>query len=219
MKKELIIFDLDGTLLNTLDDLTDSANLVLEKFNYPTKTLTEIRNAVGNGVEKFIERIIPQGLENPNFDELTETFKNFYTQNMYNKTAPYEGILNLLIDLKDKGYYIAVASNKFDMAVKTLCEKYFSNLIDFSIGENIKEGIKEKPNPDMLIKVCERANINIENAIYIGDSEVDIQTAKNSQIHCISVLWGFKDEEFLTNNGAEIIVSKPEEILDVLEDV
>lgn len=216
MNTELVIFDLDGTLLNTLEDLADSTNYALKTFNYPTRTIDEVRNFVGNGVAKLIERAIPDGLYNPNYKKCLELFKNNYKANMNNKTAPYSGIMELLEELKKMNVKTAVVSNKFDEAVRDLCCKYFNGLIDFSTGENESAGIRKKPAPDTVLKVLENFNIEKEHAIYVGDSEVDIQTAKNAELECISVLWGFKNKEFLQNNGAKILISKPDEILKYL---
>jgi phosphoglycolate phosphatase len=216
MKKNTVIFDLDGTLLNTLDDLADSTNFALKKFSYPTKTTEEVRSFVGNGVTKLIERAIPDGKLNPNFNSCLEIFKENYSKNMYNKTSPYLGIVEMLKTLRDKGCNIAVVSNKFDMAVKNLCEKYFENLVDVAIGEDEANGIKKKPAPDTIFKAMRILSVDKEDCIYVGDSEVDIQSAKNAEIPCVSVLWGFKNKDFLIQNGANIIVSSPEEIVRIL---
>lgn len=210
--KKAVIFDLDGTLLNTLDDLADSTNYALSKFGYPTRTIDEVRQFVGNGVAKLIERAIPEGKNNPNFEKCLAIFKENYAQNMYNKTAPYNGILEMLSNLKSKGIKIAVVSNKFDLAVKELCKKYFEEFIDFAAGENEAQGIRKKPAPDTVISVLNEFNFAPEDAVYVGDSDVDIMTAKNSQMPCISVTWGFRDEKFLLENGATILINAPSEI-------
>lgn len=210
--KKIVIFDLDGTLLNTLDDLADSTNFALSKFNYPTRTIEEVRQFVGNGVAKLIERAIPEGKNNPNFEKCLAIFKENYAQNMYNKTAPYNGILDMLANLKSKGLKIAVVSNKFDLAVKELCQKYFNRYIDFAAGENEAAGIKKKPAPDTVLEVLKKFNLNPNEAIYVGDSDVDIMTAKNSEMPCISVTWGFRDEKFLLSYGATILIDSPDEI-------
>ena len=217
MNKKIIIFDLDGTLLNTLEDLTCSINFMLSKFGYSQKNNEEIKNYVGNGVYKLIERAIPDGISNPNFDDCVKIFKNHYKNNMYNKTSAYAGIEAMLEKIKNKNILTAVASNKFDLAVKELCEKYFGNLIDYAIGENEKYGINKKPAPDMILKILDKYGINSANALYVGDSEVDIQTAKNCKIKCISVTWGFKTREFLTENGGENIIDNPDEILKYID--
>lgn len=210
--KKIVIFDLDGTLLNTLDDLADSTNFALSKFNYPTRTIEEVRQFVGNGVAKLIERAIPEGKNNPNFEKCLAIFKENYAQNMYNKTAPYNGILDMLANLKSKGLKIAVVSNKFDLAVKELCQKYFNGYIDFAAGENEAAGIKKKPAPDTVLEVLKKFNLNPNEAIYVGDSDVDIMTAKNSEMPCISVTWGFRDEKFLLSYDATILIDSPDEI-------
>ncbi|MBO5446079.1 HAD family hydrolase [bacterium] len=217
MDIKVIIFDLDGTLLNTLDDLADSTNFALSEFNYPTRSKEEIRTFVGNGVAKLIERAIPDGKHNPNFNKCLEIFKQHYSINKYNKTAPYNDIINLLTELKEKNYKIAVVSNKFDLAVKELCQKYFPNLIDIAIGENEAAGINKKPAPDTINLVLEQLELTSNQAIYVGDSDVDILTAKNSNIPCISVTWGFRDKEFLLENDAKIIINNPKEIIDYLK--
>lgn len=210
--KKAVIFDLDGTLLNTLDDLADSTNYALSKFGYPTRTIDEVRQFVGNGVAKLIERAIPEGKNNPNFEKCLAIFKENYAQNMYNKTAPYNGIIEMLSNLKSKGIKIAVVSNKFDLAVKELCKKYFEGFIDFAAGENEAQGIRKKPAPDTVISVLNEFNFASEDAVYVGDSDVDIMTAKNSKMPCISVTWGFRDEKFLLENGATILINAPSEI-------
>lgn len=210
--KKTVIFDLDGTLLNTLDDLADSTNYALSRFGYPTRTIEEVRQFVGNGVAKLIERAIPEGKNNPNFEKCLAIFKENYAQNMYNKTAPYNGIIEMLSNLKSKGIKIAVVSNKFDLAVKELCKKYFEGFIDFAAGENEAQGIKKKPAPDTVISVLNEFNFASEDAVYVGDSDVDIMTAKNSKMSCISVTWGFRDEKFLLENGATILINAPSEI-------
>lgn len=210
--KKAVIFDLDGTLLNTLDDLADSTNYALSKFGYPTRTIEEVRQFVGNGVAKLIERAIPEGKNNPNFEKCLAIFKENYAQNMYNKTAPYNGIIEMLSNLKSKGIKIAVVSNKFDLAVKELCKKYFEEFIDFAAGENEAQGIRKKPAPDSVISVLNEFNFASEDAVYVGDSDVDIMTAKNSKMPCISVTWGFRDEKFLLENGATILINAPSEI-------
>ncbi len=210
--KKIVIFDLDGTLLNTLDDLSDSTNYALSKFGYPTRTIEEVRQFVGNGVAKLIERAIPDGKNNSNFEKCLSIFKENYAQNMYNKTAPYNGIIEMLSNLKSKGIKIAVVSNKFDLAVKELCKKYFEGFIDFAAGENEAQGINKKPAPDTVLSVLRKFSFSPEDAIYVGDSDVDIMTAKNSKMPCISVTWGFRDEKFLLKSGATILINAPSEI-------
>lgn len=212
-----VIFDLDGTLLNTLDDLCGSTNYALNKFGYPSRTLEEVRRFVGNGVRLLIERAIPQGCNNPHFDDCLNTFKEHYKSNMYNKTKPYAGILEMLKTLKLQGIQTAVVSNKFDAAVKELCKKYFGDLIQVAIGENEAEGVRKKPAPDSVFKAITDLKLSIENVIYVGDSETDVQTAKNAEIHCIGCTWGFRDKSVLVEEGADYIVNAPDEIPDLIK--
>ena len=216
MNVKAIVFDLDGTLLNTIEDLTDSLNFVLENFNFPKKTLEQVKYLVGNGVPKLIERAIPGGLNNNEYEKCLQLFKSYYKYNMFNKTVPYDGVIEMLQRLKTLGIKTAVVSNKFDAAVKDLCDKYFCGYIDLCLGENEQNGVRKKPAPDSVLKILDVFGIFKHDAIYVGDSDVDIQTAQNAGIECISVLWGFKDREFLLKNGAKIIISNPAEILKYL---
>lgn len=217
MNKNILIFDLDGTLLNTIEDLANSTNYALNTLGYPQKTVEQVRNYIGNGVAKLIERAIPNGRANRDFEQCLEIFKENYSKNMYNKTAPYDGIIEMLKQLRINGYKVAVVSNKFDAAVKELCKKYFPDMIDVAIGENEAGGIKKKPAPDTVSKALKELNGKTSDAIYLGDSEVDIQTAQNSNMPCISVTWGFKDKDFLIQHGAKILVNTPHEIIEYLE--
>lgn len=208
--KKAAIFDLDGTLLYTLEDLTDSTNFALAKYDYPVCTLEQIRSYVGNGVYKLIERALPDGAQNPDFFVCLETFKNHYKQNMYNKTRPYDGVIKMLKELKSKNIKTAVVSNKFDAAVKELCRNYFGELIDIAVGES--ENVQKKPAPDGVLKVVKEFGLSSKECVYTGDSEVDIQTAKNAEMDCISVDWGYKNRDFLISNGALLIVSDIKEL-------
>ena len=212
-----VIFDLDGTLLNTLEDLKNSTNFALSEFGYPLRTLEEVREFVGNGVAKLIERAIPQGINNPNFEKCLEIFKVNYSKNMYNKTAPYDGILDMLRELKLAGCKIAVVSNKFDSAVKELCNKYFSGLVDAAVGQ--MNNIPQKPAPDGVLKAIRILNSKKENCVYIGDSDVDVMTAKNSQLPCIGVSWGFRSKDVLKNAGCHTIVDKPCDIIKKIKEL
>lgn len=212
---DTVIFDLDGTLLNTLEDLKDSTNFALKNFGYPQRSLDEVRQSVGNGVAKLIERAIPDGKNNPDFEDCLKIFKENYAKNMYNKTAPYEGIIDMLKALRAGNIKTAVVSNKFDLAVKELCKKYFEGLIDTAIGES--ENVRKKPAPDSVFKAMDILKSPREKCIYAGDSDVDIHTAKNAGIECISVTWGFRGKDFLIKNGGTIFVDSPQEILEILK--
>lgn len=212
MKYELLIFDLDGTILNTLEDLADSVNYVLKENNMPIRTISEVKNFVGNGIHKLIERAVPENTQTGVVEKIYEEFKVYYGIHCADKTKPYDGVKELLLELKKAGFKIAVVSNKADFAVQELCNKYFYNLFDDVVGE--KEGVRRKPEPDSVNAVLHTLHIEKEKAVYIGDSEVDIQTAKNAGMEEIAVAWGFREEEFLKRNGAKTVVYNPCEIKD-----
>lgn len=213
---ELVIFDLDGTILDTLEDLADSANHALRMHYFPERTIEEIRSFVGNGIGKLIERAVPDGTDFVVVEKVLADFKVHYAQHCADKTRPYHGIPELIEKLKNQGYMTAVVSNKADFAVRQLCEDYFSGLFDFVVGE--REGIRRKPAPDSVLEVLERLHVEKKNALYIGDSEVDIQTADYAGVDQISVEWGFREREYLLSKGAKKIVGSPEEILSILDE-
>ena len=218
MKKyDTVIFDLDGTLLDTLQDLADSVNYVLSKYSCPVKTEREICSYVGNGVKLLLERAIPNGAENPKFNEMYEEFLSYYRAHCNDKTAPYEGILDLLRELKARDYKMAIVSNKFDYAVKELSRLYFGNVMTAAIGENEAKGIRKKPAPDTVIQALSELGSEAASSVFVGDSDVDFKTAQNSGIDCISVLWGFRDKEFLQSCGATVFASTPKELLEIIE--
>lgn len=213
---DTIIFDLDGTLLNTLEDLTDSVNYAMEKFGFPVHTIEEIRSFVGNGAPKLIERSIPQGTENPSYEAVLAAFKEYYAAHCEDRTNPYEGIMELLAQLKEKGCRMAVVSNKFDGAVKRLCKKYFGEYFEAAIGESAD--VKRKPAPDTVYRALRELSCDGSRAVYVGDSEVDIQTAQNASLPCISVTWGFRTEEQLRAAGAQerLMIRTPQELVPLL---
>ena len=209
---ETIIFDMDGTLLDTLDDLWAATNAALSAYGLKERSREEVRSFVGNGIAKLMQRAI--GRENySEFDGALEAFNRYYGEHCKDKTKPYEGIIPLLEALKERGIKTAVVSNKTDFAVKILAEEYFKGLITEAVGENEAAGIRKKPAPDSLFAVMEKLNAKRETTLYVGDSEVDIQTAQNAGVACVSVTWGFKDREFLIGNGATTLVDTPFEIL------
>ena len=212
-KIKAVIFDLDGTLLYTLENLYESTNYALKHFDYRECSLEQIRNFVGNGVEKLIERAIPDGVNNPNFEECLKIFKAHYSKTMYEKTRPYDGVIKMLETLKQNNIACAVVSNKFDSAVKELCSRYFGDLIVQAAGEC--ETIRKKPCPDGVLSVIKKLGCE-GNCLYVGDSEVDIQTSKNAGLPCISVSWGYKNRDFLLQNGAQIIVDNADELTEII---
>ncbi len=208
---EAVIFDLDGTLLDTLDDLWDSVNEALKKFGLPLRTREEVRAFVGNGIAKLIERATGE-VDRQVYEGVLEEFKRHYALHCEDKTKPYEGIMPLLADLKARGIKTAVVSNKADFVLKKLAKSYFGDLLLEAVGENEAEGIRKKPAPDSLLAVMQSMGAGMRSTVYIGDSEVDIQTAQNAGVECISVTWGFKDREFLIDNGATVLADSVEEL-------
>lgn len=207
------IFDLDGTLLSTLDDLAASCNYALRMNGMPERTTDEVRRFVGNGVKKLMERAIPGGLGNPTFDKTFADFRIHYMEHNLDTTKPYDGVMDLLATLRKQNKKVAVVSNKFYAATQDLCSHFFGELVQVAIGE--REDIRKKPAPDTVIEAMRQLGVTKEGAVYIGDSDVDIETAKNSGMPCISVLWGFRDKEFLVEHGATNFVEKPMDILDL----
>ena len=205
------IFDLDGTLLSTLGDLAASCNYALRTNGMPARTTDEVRRFVGNGVKKLMERAIPGGLQNPKFDKTYADFRSHYMEHNLDTTKPYDGIMPLLEELRLRGKKVAVVSNKFYAATQELCRHFFGDLVPVAIGE--REDIRKKPAPDTVVEAMRQLGVTADGAVYIGDSDVDIETARNSGMPCISVLWGFRDREFLLEHGATTLVEKPEQIL------
>lgn len=206
------IFDLDGTLLSTLGDLAASCNYALPTNGLPERTIDEVRQFVGNGVKKLMERAIPGGLDNYKFDKTYADFRQHYMQHNLDTTKPYDGVMEMLEELRKRGKKVAVVSNKFYAATQELCRYFFGDLVPVAIGE--REDIRKKPAPDTVLEAMRQLGVTAERAVYIGDSDVDIDTARNSGMPCISVLWGFRDKEFLLEHGAKTLVSTPEEILE-----
>lgn len=209
-----VIFDLDGTLLNTLEGLKNSVNFALRQFNYDEKTLDEIRSFIGDGVRQLIIRSIPSGNKNPNFEQCLKIFKANYTETMSDVSTPYPQIIKLLEILKKKNIKIAVVSNKFDTAAKTLCQKYFNNLVDITIGEG--PNCKPKPSADGIEKAIKELQAQKDTTLYIGDSEVDVQAAYNANLKFIGVSWGFRDTEQIKTAGANFIIDTPLQLLDFI---
>ena len=214
MKYKYVIFDLDGTILDTLDDLADAANAALASQGYPQRTRDEVRMFVGNGIRKLIERATPDGVTDEEIVRTHEAFTAYYSAHCKDKTKPYDGIPELVAALKDKGIRSAVVSNKADYAVKKLCEEYFGDLFEISIGE--REGIRKKPAPDTVFEVMRVLGAAPEETVYIGDSDVDVLTAKNSGIDCIGVSYGFRGREFLESHGAQVIADSVGKLWEML---
>ena len=207
-----IIFDLDGTLLNTLEDLLDATNYALAQCGYPARTLAELRRSVGNGAENQIRMSLPAGASPEEVQRVLKIYKPYYTEHCQVKTRPYDGVLESLANLKKK-YPIAVVSNKPDAAVKSLCAQVFPDI--FALGET--PDCPRKPAPDMVYKAC-RA-IGADTCVYVGDSEVDVRTAKNAGVPCLSVLWGFRDRPEIEAAGGRFFCDAPTEMAQKIEEI
>lgn len=210
-----IIFDLDGTLLNTLDDLAASVNFALKACGYPQRTTEEVRRFIGNGVIKLMTRATPDGIGEEDFEKCFQTFRSHYLEHMTDTTRPYDGIMELLEKLEEKGIKTAVVSNKLHSGVVGLCNDFFGGRLTCAFGVEKEE--ERKPSPLNVFKAFKELEVSAEEAIYVGDSEVDVQTAINSGLPCIGVTWGFRDKEELLESGAKYIVDEPMEILKLLE--
>lgn len=217
-----IIFDLDGTLLNTLEDLADAVNHALRTYGLPTHSYEAVRMMVGNGVRLLVARAVGSE-EHPQFEEIFACFKAYYVEHCQVKTRLYDGIASLLATLRQRGCRIAIVSNKLQAGVTALQHVYFDGLVDVAIGE--QEGIRRKPAPDMVyaaLRALYGPDADLEQAkaesIYVGDSDVDILTAQRAGMPCISVLWGFRDEDFLREHGATCFATKPEDILAIFSE-
>lgn len=207
------LFDLDGTLLDTLDDLHSAVNFALKKHGLPLRSREEVKSFIGNGIALLMKRSVGlERLATVDFQAIMADFKEYYGAHCQDKTRPYEGVLDLLAELKRQGKAVGVVSNKADFAVKKLCAAYFGELVDVAIGENEAAGIAKKPAPDTIFAALDKLGIAVGNALYVGDSEVDIQTAAAAKIPCISVAWGMKSEQFLRENGAKNIVFSVEDL-------
>ena len=207
------IFDLDGTLLNTLGDLAASCNYALRVHQMPERSIDEVRRFVGNGVRKLMQRAVPDGEDNPLFEETLASFRQHYLEHSLDTTRPYDDIPEMLKELRRRGCRTAVVSNKFDTATKELCHHFFADSIEVAIGEHESEGIRKKPAPDTVEEALRQLGVGKEKAVYMGDSDVDILTARNAGLPCICVLWGFRDRKFLQQSGATTFVSAPAQLL------
>lgn len=216
MGYRLVIFDLDGTILDTLEDLTDAVNYALEQSGQPVRSIGEVREFVGNGVKKLIERAVQPETGPDETDKIFDAFMSYYKVHCADKTKAYDGINELLSELKKEGFLTAVVSNKADVAVKKLCEQYFSGFFDYCVGE--RAGILKKPAPDSVNEVLKKLSVNSAEAVYVGDSDVDLDTARNAGLDCISVNWGFRSEKFLLEHGAVKVAKSAKQIMDYVRE-
>ena len=212
MTYKTYIFDLDGTLLDTLQDLASSVNYALRHHHMPEHSIDDIRRFVGNGVRLLMERSVPDGAANPQFESTFATFREYYMLHSLDTTCPYEGISEVIRELKERGCRLAVVSNKMMTATQELVAHFFPE-IEVAIGEHEAEGIRKKPAPDTVFEALRRLGVAQDEAVYVGDSDVDLQTARNAGLPCISVLWGFRDRDFLLQHGATTLIEHPRELL------
>ena len=212
--KKCVIFDLDGTLLYTLEDLKNSVNFALSKNGFKERSLDEVREFVGNGIENLMRKSAPQNITENEFQLCFADFKTHYKIHSEDYTKEYDGITDMLKTLKENNVLLAVVSNKADFAVNTLCEKYFPDLLDCAFGE--REGIKRKPSPDSVNEVVKLLNVEKENCFYVGDSDVDVKTAHNADVKCIACTWGFRSRNVLENENPEYIIDSVNEILKIV---
>ena len=210
-----VIFDMDGTVLNTLDDLAASVNYVLTRFGLPVHNAEDYRQYFGSGIRYALQCAVPDGTGEETIDQMLPVFREHYNAHCLDKTRPYEGIPELMKSLREHGYRLAIVSNKIDSAVKELNARFFSDFVDVAIGE--REGTRRKPAPDTVIQALAELKSVKDEAVYVGDSEVDIQTASNAGLPCITVLWGFRDKEYLKEQGATVFANTPEDVFDLLK--
>lgn len=207
-----VIFDLDGTLTDTLTDLADSTNFALGQLGMPVRTKDEVRRFVGNGVEKLIERAVPEGTCGEATARCLDLFRSHYVRHCKDNTRLYPHVKEMLDTLHEQGYHIAIVSNKLQAGVDELFSMFFAGgAVDIAIGE--RQGIRRKPAPDMLLLALSALGVECGEAVYVGDSDVDIETARNAGVPCVSVLWGFRDKDFLLAHGAVSLASSPEDVV------
>ncbi|MBR0351589.1 MAG: HAD-IA family hydrolase [Oscillospiraceae bacterium] len=212
MRYKAVLFDLDGTVMNTIEDLHDSVNASLSRFGMPEISLGDTMRFIGNGARRLIEQAVPAGTDGELLEQVLKYYVNYYQDHCMIKTAPYDGITELMRRLKDAGLRQVIISNKPNGATGEIADRYFKGLAEFAIGE--KEGLRRKPWPDMVDAAVGRLGLTKEECVLVGDSEVDCITARNAGVDCISVLWGFRDKETLIGAGAAAFAGTPEELGD-----
>lgn len=210
----VLIFDLDGTLLDTLADLTASTNHVLSRHQMPPRTLAEVRTFVGNGVRRLLRLAAPPETDEKTVDTLVAEFAAYYPQHCMDATAPYPGLMEVLQRLKAAGRRLAIVSNKPDYGVQALRQAFFPGLMEISVGE--QPGVRRKPAPDAVLRVMEQLHASPEQCVYIGDSDVDVETAKNAGLPFVGVAWGFCGRDALRAFGAQTIADSPRDLLELL---
>ena len=215
MKYTTIVFDCDGTLLDTLTDLRNAVNYVLRAHDLPERSVPEVKAALGNGVAHLMRQSLPDSISEAEFNTYLDEFKAYYGEHLQDYTAPYPGMLNVLDTLRAKGYKLAIVSNKIQEGITPLNKEYFGDRLPVAIGE--RPGLQRKPAPDMVLQALKELGSTQDESIYIGDSEVDVATAKNSGLLCIGVTWGFRDEQLHKDLGVTHIARKAEDIVTIIE--
>lgn len=209
-----IVFDLDGTLLDTLEDLTISVNHALSLYGLPQRSSQDIRRSMGNGIRQLVRLSVPGNLPENLFEEVFQCFRDYYVAHSLVHTRPYPGVMDMLDKLKAEGIKMAIVSNKVHEAVLELNCHFFGKHIDIAVGESAT--VKRKPHPDTLLKALERLDNRPEDSLYVGDSEVDVETARNAGVPCVAVLWGFRDERTLRTAGAQTFIAEPLRLLEIV---
>lgn len=214
MKYEAVLFDLDGTLTDTLEDLKNSVNFALSQFGFPERSIDEVRSFVGNGVRRLVFLSVPEGTDEKTAEDCLAVFKAYYKEHSLVNTKPYDGIIPMLERLRKNGFRTAVVTNKMDSAAQDIVRIFFDGLIDAAVGQI--DGVAQKPEPDGIFLALEKLGVEKEKSLYVGDSEVDCKTAENAGIPCIGVLWGFRDRSVLEANGAAAVIDRPEDLFDLI---
>ena len=214
MKYKAVLFDMDGTVLNTLGDLAAAVNHTLREFSMPERSIAEVAAALGNGAAYLIAHTVPDGTSKELTDKVLAAYAPYYDAHCDILTGPYDGIVPLMQKLRERGVKLAVISNKQDTAVKPLAEKYFPGLLEIAVGESAE--VRRKPNPDAVLAALRHIGVEREEAIYVGDTEVDLQTARNAGMECASVDWGFRTRKQLIEIGAEHIFDTVQELEEYL---
>jgi len=214
MKYDAILYDMDGTVLDTLGDLCDSVNHATSQFGFPSVTEKQMAGFLGNGAKRLLTLSCPDGTDEETIEKILAVYLPWYNTHCRIKTAPYEGIVGMMEKLREMGVKQAVISNKPDSAVKPLAEEFFPGLLELAVGES-KE-VRRKPSPDSVFAAAKQMNVPVERCVYIGDTEVDIETAKNAGMDCIAVTWGFRSPEQLVKSGAGVMVNNADELFEAL---
>jgi len=214
LKFETILFDFDGTLLYTVQDLADAVNYAIARHGYPTHSVEAITRMVGNGVNMLVARALPQGFDTPNYEAIMDDFRSFYQQHCFDNTHPYDGVLDMLRTFAAEGRKLAIVTNKYQTAAESLRQKFFSETVPVIVGDF--EGRERKPAPDSVYVALEALQAEAASAVYVGDTEVDMQTARNAGLEFAAVSWGYRSRAELEALGIARIADRPADLLDLI---